>query len=332
MSLQVRGLGLLLTLLFLPGCTAGGGVNRWRSQTVQTNSTSLDRAVYKSINGGKGFRSVESLLETQNGDVYVGTYFGLHWTNGDKWFEIIDLRNVEITSLLQVKKNGDIYAGTPHGVYSIDHDNHSSNYTDINCAVKSMLQTQEGDIYVATTEGLFCSQDNGYSWHSYFAGFAATALLQVDDGTIYMTGSWFARLGIANSGLPFYNLYYGHGSPAKWAGTDAVAWNKRPTSLAQARLWTSSSVRQDVVLVGFEDGLYGVIEGEESQLSSWKRILDSNHVNFIRTLYASRNWRSTIIIGDEDGVAYSVFTKLGRLPRKIFLSFPSWLFSFVTFS
>lgn len=319
MSPQVRGLGLLLTLLFLPGCTAGGSVNRWRLQTVQTNSTSLDRGGLKSINGGKGFRSVESLLKVQNGDVYVGTYFGLHWTNGDKWFEVIDLRNMEITSLLQVK-NGDIYAGTPHGLYySIDHDNHSSYYyyTDIHCAVKSMLQTQEGDIYVGTTEGLFCSQDNGYSWDPYFAGFAVTALLQVDDGTIYMTGNWFARLGMANSG---YNLYYGHGSPAKWAGTDAVALNKRPTSLGQVRWLTASGVRQDVILVGFEDGLYGVIEGEEPQLSSWKRILDSNHVNFIHTLYASQKWRSSIIIGDEDGVAYSVFTKLGRLPRKIFPS------------
>ena len=78
MSSQVRGFGLLLTLLFLPGCAAGGSVNCWRPQTVQTNSTSLDRGGLKSINGGKGFRSVSSLLKAQNGDVYIGTYFGLH--------------------------------------------------------------------------------------------------------------------------------------------------------------------------------------------------------------------------------------------------------------
>ena len=225
---------------------------------------------------------------------------------------------MEITSLLQVK-NGDIYAGTPHGLYSIDHDDHSCYYTDITCGVKSMLQTQKGDICVATTEGLFCSQDNGYSWHSYFSGFAATALLQVNDETIYMTGNWFARLGGHCELWYRYNLYYGRGSPAKWAGTVAVADSKKPTSLGQVRLGTASG-SEKVVLVGFEDGLYGVIEGEEPLLPSWKRILDSNHVNFIHTLYASKKPRSTIIIGDEDAVAYSDFSKFGRLHREIFPS------------
>lgn len=198
----VRGCGLLLALLFAPSCVASGSVNCLRLHVTKTNKASLNNDGLKSITkkrgGGKGFRSVESLLKTQNGAIYVGTYFGLYLTknNGEDWYECLDLRNLEITALLQAK-NKDIYVGTANSLYVIDHERHLPHRVEaIPCGVKTMRQTKKGgDIYVATVAttnnaaGLWRSQDNGHSWQEYFRGFAATALLQVYDGTIYMTGN-----------------------------------------------------------------------------------------------------------------------------------------------
>ena len=119
------------------------------------------------INSTISSNHVTSLLQSTNGDIWVGTGYFLHKYDG-QGFTVVDSTFGQIRCLLEAKKDGSIWAGTVNGLNKYDGQNWTlyGDYTLSDTYITSLQETPDGNIWVGTEDGL--NKYDGKKWYTYY--------------------------------------------------------------------------------------------------------------------------------------------------------------------
>ena len=247
---------------------------------------------------------VRPLLETSNGDIYIGTYThtltkfdGTDWTNYNINNSGFPVNTHYIYSLLETS-NGDIYTGTYNGGLTKFDGSNWTVYNTTNSgipsnSVYSLLESVNGDIYVGTHYGL--AKFDGSEWTVYNTTNSGIpydyvySLLETSNGDIYVgTGDGLAKFdgsewtiyNTTNSGIPSKyvrsllesvngDIYVGTwgGGLAKFDGSEWTIYDRYNSGIPRNNVNSLLETRNGNIYVGTHGGL-AKLDGSESTLDN----------------------------------------------------------------
>ncbi len=157
--------------------------------------------------------SVSAVTQLPNGDVIIGTPYGMWRTNDkfDTWakINIKPFRDSMITRL-ECTTSGNILAGTRNGLYiSTDNGNtwseKSTAFTDKD--IKYMYSHKNGTVLVGVNKNLYRSVDNGITWSVFadtlFKKPYGDPIFHIGAGIITKNGTYLVRQYRSNDGTSF---------------------------------------------------------------------------------------------------------------------------------